>query len=168
MLLNTGNITLVFFSLIPNLWYLAFQFKFLCRSAYRVKEKVMLTMLTEPFQYSWHYISYFKFAFLCKYISREFPDKESAMCDPEVRSIRCCICGARSRQKLRWFSVNARNYYSTAICPNHGYIKGKIRMLHGINGGYFAVKTIKVSSEHEAQDIAAKKAAIVMKRKKRA
>lgn len=103
-----------------------------------------------------------------KYISREFPDKESAMIDPEVRSIRCCLCGARSRQKLRWFSVNAKNYYSTAICPNHGFIKGKIRMLHGINGGYFAVKTIKVSSEHEAQDIAAKKAAIVMKRKKHA
>ena len=73
MLLNTGNITLVFFSLIPNLSrYLAFHFKFLYRSAYRVKEKVMLAMLTEISQYSWHYISYFKVAFLCKYISREF------------------------------------------------------------------------------------------------
>ena len=102
-----------------------------------------------------------------KYISRELPDKETVMADPEVRSVRCCICGRRARQKLRWFSVNAKHYYCTAICPEHGYIKGKIRMLHSDETGFFAVKTIKVSSENEAMLIAEKKAAVKKKRKKR-
>ena len=89
------------------------------------------------------------------------------MADPEVRSIRCCICGRKSRQKLRWFSVNARHYYCTAVCPVHGYIKGNIRMLHSGHEGFFVVKTIKVSSESELVLIAEKKAAVKRKRKKR-
>ncbi len=101
-----------------------------------------------------------------KYISRAFCDKEEAMADPEVRSVRCCLCGAKARQKLRWFSVNSKNYYCTAICPQHGYLKGNIRMLHGRPDGFFTVKTIKVSSEKEAEEIAGKKAAIKQKRKK--
>ncbi|MGN0363129.1 MAG: exonuclease domain-containing protein [Bilifractor sp.] len=85
-----------------------------------------------------------------KYISREFPCKEEAMQDPEVCSTYCCRCGRKLRKKLHWFSVNARNYYSVAICPEHGYMKGKIRMKHTDEGRVYVVKTIKVSSEAEA------------------
>ncbi len=102
-----------------------------------------------------------------KYISQEFSDKEAVMADPEVRSVRCVTCGRKARQKLRWFSVNARHYYCTAVCPEHGYVKGNIRMLHSSGGGCFAVKTVKVSSEQEAGLIAEKKAAVKRKRKKK-
>lgn len=101
-----------------------------------------------------------------KYISREFASKEDAMADPEVRSTHCCICGKRTRKKLYWFSVGAKNYYCTAFCPEHGYIKGKIRMIHSAqNDNVFVVKTIKVSGETEAEEFARKKQMIRLKRR---
>ena len=51
-----------------------------------------------------------------KYISREFRTKEEAMQDPEVTITPCCLCGRPSRKRIRWFSVNARNYYCIAEC----------------------------------------------------
>ena len=101
-----------------------------------------------------------------KYISREFATKEEAMADPEVRSTHCCICGKRARKKLYWFSVNARNYYCLAFCQEHGYIKGKIRMIHSAqNDNVFVVKTIKVSGKTEAEEFARKKEMIRLKRR---
>ena len=46
------------------------------------------------------------------------------MADREVLATHCCLCGKSARKKLRWFSVNSKNYYCIAICPVHGYIKG--------------------------------------------
>lgn len=102
-----------------------------------------------------------------KYISREFESKEAAMQDPEVKSVRCCICGRKCRQKLRWFSVNARNYYCAAVCPEHGYLKGTIRMLHTPENGFFVMKKIKVTSEVEAEQLTEKKASVRRKRNRR-
>lgn len=102
-----------------------------------------------------------------KYISREFESKEAVMQDPEVKTVRCCICGRRCRQKLRWFAANTRNYYCSAFCPEHGYLKGNIRMLRTSGNGFFAAKKIKVSSEHEMEILMEKKAAVRRKRSRR-
>ena len=102
-----------------------------------------------------------------KFISQEFPSKEAAMNDPEVRTTCCCLCGKSSRKKIRWFSVNSKNHYSMAICPVHGYMKGKIRMKHTDEGMYYVVKTIKVSSAIEAEEIARKKEEVRERRKKK-
>ncbi len=64
----------------------------------------------------------------CKYISRQFPDRRSALADKEVISMRCYICDKNLRKKLRWFSTGGRNYISVATCPKHGLMKGKIRI----------------------------------------
>lgn len=88
-----------------------------------------------------------------KYISRAFPDKETAMRDEEVTSTYCCLCEKKARKKLHWFSVGARNYYSASICPTHGYMKGKIRMRHTDDDKVYVIKTIKVSSERESEEI---------------
>ena len=101
-----------------------------------------------------------------KYISRAFPDKEKAMADDEVSSTYCCVCGKKARKKIRWFSVNSKNYYCVAYCNEHGYLKGKIRMLHASSGDVFVEKKIKVSAEIEAEEVAKKKAEIRLKRKK--
>ena len=102
-----------------------------------------------------------------KFISREFNTKEEAMADREVLATHCCLCGKSARKKLRWFSVNSKNYYCIAICPVHGYIKGKARMKRTDEGKVYVVKTIKVSSEMEAEDIRGKKDELREKRRKK-
>ena len=99
-----------------------------------------------------------------KFISREFRTKEEAMEDREVRATHCCLCGRNARKKLLWFSGNSKNYYSIAVCPVHGYIKGKIRLKKTDENRVYVVKTIKVSSEAEAEEIRKKKEEVREKR----
>ncbi len=102
-----------------------------------------------------------------KYISREFPSKDTAMQDAEVQSTYCCRCAARCRKKIRWFSVNSRNYYCIAVCPQHGLLKGKIRMRHSDDGGIYVIKTVKISNEYEAESIRKKKDELREKRRRK-
>ncbi len=103
-----------------------------------------------------------------KFISREFPSKEEAMEDQEVRATHCCLCGKNARKKLRWFSDGGKNYYCMACCPVHGYLKGKARMKRTDEGNIYVVKTIKVSSEEEASQIRRRKELLREKRRKNA
>lgn len=93
-----------------------------------------------------------------KYISREFPSKEDAMRDREVASTRCVYCNRNTRKKLRWFSINSRQYYCISKCPEHGLIKGKIRMKKTEQDTFYVVKTIKAIDEEQAEEIREKKA----------
>lgn len=102
-----------------------------------------------------------------KYISREFPSKEDAMMDKEVVSSRCFLCGKNVRKKVRWFANGQKNYYCLAYCPNHGWMKGKIRMKKTEKGNIFVVKTMKLTDELEAQSIRDKKEEIKRKRRER-
>lgn len=78
-----------------------------------------------------------------KYISREFPNKKSAMNDKDVLSARCFICGAKTYSKIPWFSNKGRNYYAVMKCPKHGNIKGKIRIKKSQSGKVYVVKTMR-------------------------
>ena len=102
-----------------------------------------------------------------KFISMEFPTKEDAMADPEVLSAHCCLCGKKARRRVQWFSVNAKNYYCVAECPEHGLLKGKARMKHTDEGRVYVVKTIKVTSQAEADSIRQKKDELRERRRKR-
>lgn len=99
-----------------------------------------------------------------RFISREFSSKEEAIADQEVSSTRCCLCRKRARKKIRWFSVGSKNYYCAAVCPEHGYLKGKIRMKHTDEGKFYVIKTIRISSPREADELREKKEAIRRKR----
>lgn len=93
-----------------------------------------------------------------KYISREFPNKSFAMSDRNVVSTRCFICGARTSNKIPWFSKNGRNYYAVMECPKHGNIKGKIRMKKSSFDKVYVVKTMKQADMKTVDDIADKRA----------
>lgn len=84
-----------------------------------------------------------------KYVSRAFPTKEEAMADKAVVEMRCRSCGRLLRKKIRWFTPNQKQYYALALCPEHGYLKGKIRMKHTENDWVYAVRTLKSASEEE-------------------
>ena len=88
-----------------------------------------------------------------KYIYREFSDKAEAFADREVTSSKCYLCHRNVRKKLRWFTVNGRNYYCLACCEKHGYLKGKIRIRHSEEDKIYVVKTTRLITPEEAAAI---------------
>lgn len=92
-----------------------------------------------------------------KYISREFPDKQIAMEDKEVISTKCYLCHKNIRKTIRWFTPNGKHYYSVAHCPEHGFMKAKIRIRKTEKDSVYVVKTTKFISEEDAGQIAQKR-----------
>ena len=97
------------------------------------------------------------FASYAKDVSRIFAGKEELLSDREILSSRCYVCGRSLRKKIRWFSGNGKNYLCLALCPEHGYMKGKLRLKKAERGGIFAVKTRKLVSEEGAEAVRQKK-----------
>lgn len=93
-----------------------------------------------------------------KYISRQFPGKAEAFADREVSSSKCYLCHRNLRKKLKWFTPNGRHYYCLAHCDRHGYLKGKIRLHKTGRGALYVVKTTKLISEAEAEELVRRRA----------
>lgn len=90
---------------------------------------------------------YINFPSYSKYISRLFDSKTDALADPKVSATICCKCGKKARKKIKWFSSNAKIYYSLSQCSEHGFLKSKLRMKKHETGKYFVVKTTKVTNK---------------------
>ncbi len=102
-----------------------------------------------------------------KYISREFPDKASAMADRDVVACKCFICGAKTRKKVPWFTSNGKHYYTIVTCARHGAIKGKIRLRKTEDNKIYVIKTMKQASPDVVEDIMNKKNQVRKSRKER-
>lgn len=102
-----------------------------------------------------------------KYVSKEFVSKEKAMKDREATSTRCPVCHQPAKRKIRWFSVNSRHYYSVSICPEHGMVKGKIRMKRTEDEKFYVVKTLKLIGEEDLKLIQEKQETLRVKRLQR-
>lgn len=102
-----------------------------------------------------------------KYVSRIFASKEDAMKDRGVTGMRCYECGRALRKKVRWFTPNQKMYYALAICPEHGYLKGKIRMKRVDDMRVYVVKTLKLTDEGGAEKIKSRKEDVRVKRAER-
>lgn len=100
-----------------------------------------------------------------RFISREFPSKNQAMKDWKVTSTKCCLCQKNARRRIRWFSNGNSNYYSLSFCEAHGWLGGKIHIKKTLKGRYFCIKTLKLMSDAEAEDIRLRKEALKRKRK---
>lgn len=88
-----------------------------------------------------------------KYISRVFEDKQAALADKEVISSKCYLCHRNLKKKVRWFTPNGKNYYCVAYCEKHGFLKGKIRIRKTAGEAVYVVKTTKLITDAEAEDI---------------
>jgi len=99
-----------------------------------------------------------------KYVSRTFESKEDAIADKTVTDMLCYRCNRMLKKKIRWFSTNQKNYYCLAFCPEHGLVKGKIRMKHTKGDRIFVVKTIKLIGEDGAAAILKRKEEAAKKR----
>lgn len=58
-------------------------------------------------------------------------------------------------------------YFSLAVCPEHGYLKGKIRIKKADGDRVFAVKTLKLTDEEGAAFVVNKKEELRKKRAER-
>lgn len=110
---------------------------------------------------------YLTFPGYSKYVSQVFDSREEAMKDRNVVSMKCYECGKSLRKKIRWFTVNQKMYFALAVCPEHGYLKGKIRMKKADGDRVFVVKTLKLTDEDGAAFVANKKEELRKKRAER-
>lgn len=101
-----------------------------------------------------------------KFISREFPEREDVMKAKDLTDVYCFVCGQKVRRSVAWFSdSNSRNHLAVARCPEHGYVKCKIRVREGKDGGYFCIRTTKMITPEQASEIRRKKADLKLKRR---
>lgn len=101
-----------------------------------------------------------------KMVTRGFRNKAELMSRKYITAVRCNICGLFVKRKVNWFSDGMRNYYFAGVCKKHGKIKAKIRLRKNVYGKVFAIKTVKVASDEEYDEIIQKKEQIRLKRKK--
>ncbi|MCI8403060.1 MAG: exonuclease domain-containing protein [Lachnospiraceae bacterium] len=85
-----------------------------------------------------------------KYVSRSFGGREAALRDKEVVAARCYECGAQMKRLIPWFASGSRQYLSLNRCPEHGLVKGKLRLKKTMDDRMFVVKTLKQIGEEEA------------------
>ena len=99
-----------------------------------------------------------------KYVSREFADKEKIMKDREVNSTRCPICHLPAKRKIRWFINNSKMYESVSLCQRHGYVKGKVKIRRTEENRFYAIKTLKLATDEEAEEIREKRESLRRRR----
>lgn len=102
-----------------------------------------------------------------KYISRGFESKTLVMSDKNVVSTPCYRCGRKLKKKIHWFSCNSRVYYCLSYCPEHGFMKGKIRIKKHDGGLFFATRILKLTNEEGASKIYERQAEIRKKRREK-
>ena len=99
----------------------------------------------------------FQFPEYSKFVSREFETREDIMKDKAVTDVVCVKCKRMLRKKIRWFPYGQRFYLCIAVCPEHGYMRGKIRVKRSEDENYYAVKTIRTAWEGDVQQLLQKR-----------
>lgn len=110
---------------------------------------------------------YLLFPDYSKYVSTTFKLKEDIFKNKTVSDIICYKCNRMLKKKIPWFSSNQKIYYSLAKCPEHSYIKAKIKIKSTDNDNLFAIKTIKLIDSEEAKLLSQKKEETKRKRKEK-
>ena len=73
------------------------------------------------------------------------------MKDKDITDMVCLKCRRMLRKKIRWFPYGQRFYFCLAVCPEHGYVKGKIRVKKSEDDRYYGVKTTKMAGEEDVE-----------------
>lgn len=103
-----------------------------------------------------------------KFISREFETREELLAAKDVAAVRCFTCGKNVRRQVRWFTDGSgRNHLAVGLCPEHGYVKCKLRVRESKDGKYFAIRTTKHISEDDMLAIRKKQIFLRLKRQNR-
>ncbi len=101
-----------------------------------------------------------------KYISRGFTDKTGVLNDKEARSLRCFYCDQKTDRYISWVTVNGKQYYSLGKCPEHGTMRGHLRIRKSTDGRVYAMKTIRPAKPGDEGDIRQKEKAMKVQEQK--
>lgn len=85
-----------------------------------------------------------------KYVSKIFPSRDEALEDKHVTDMICGKCHRMLKKKFQWFPVHSRQFICLAVCPEHGYVRGKIRIKKAEDDSVYVVKTLKPVNKEEA------------------
>lgn len=110
---------------------------------------------------------YIVFPHYSKYVSSTFSNKEDILKNKTVSDIVCYRCKRMLKKKIQWFSSNQKTYYALASCPEHGFVKSKIRMKCTDDKQIFAIKTTKLISNDTANALFEKKDEAKQKRREK-
>ncbi len=110
---------------------------------------------------------FLEFPTYSKYVSRIFPSRDAALADKRVTDMICGKCRRMLRKKIQWFSLNQKQYFCLAVCPEHGYIRGKLRMKKADGESVYVIKKLKPADENGVQKIIEKKEEQRKRRKER-
>ena len=102
-----------------------------------------------------------------KQVSREFLSKEEMFADPNISDMRCNQCDKPLEVLIGWFSDSGKTHYCLGRCPEHGYVRGKIRIRKAEEDSFFAIKIMKSTDEEGANSIYEKQESIREKRRER-
>ena len=102
-----------------------------------------------------------------KFVSRIFETREEMMSSKNLTDVVCYKCRRMLRKKVRWFSCAQKFYLCLAVCPEHGFMKGKIRIRKTEDGYFYAVKTQKLVDEESAELVVQKKEETKQRRSER-
>ncbi|MEY8339400.1 3'-5' exonuclease [Lachnospiraceae bacterium 62-35] len=100
---------------------------------------------------------YLKFPDYGKYISKCYETKEEALENKTVKDMICCRCQRMLKKKIRWFPVSQKFYLCLSLCPEHGWVRGKIKVKKSEEGHIYIVKIMKLTGESGAEEIAVKR-----------
>lgn len=92
-----------------------------------------------------------------KYVSREFESREDILRDKNITDMTCLRCSRMLRKKLRWFPCGQRFYFCLAVCPEHGFVRGKIRVKKSEDDRFYIVKTTKMAGPEDVDLLVRKK-----------
>lgn len=102
-----------------------------------------------------------------KLVTREFLDRDEMFSDKDVSSMCCNQCDKSLEVLIDWFSDSGKTYYCLGKCPEHGYVRGKIRIKKVEDDSFFATKIMKSTDEQGANSIHEKQENIREKRRER-
>jgi len=96
---------------------------------------------------------YLVFPDYSKYVSRAYDSKEEAFAEKTTKDMVCYRCNRLLKKTVGWFSSNQKQYHCVAYCPEHGYLKGKMRVKHTDDDKVYVVKTIKMINESKVKAV---------------
>ncbi len=100
---------------------------------------------------------YLEFPTYSKYVSRIFPSRDAALADKRVTDMICGKCRRMLRKKIQWFTLNQKQYFCLAVCPEHGYVRGKLRVKRTEGENVYVIKKLKHADEDGARKVFEKK-----------
>ena len=87
-----------------------------------------------------------------KYISKTYTDRAALMRSKKARTLICPLCGEKLPRLTPWHAKNSKHYLTVGECPEHGYVKAKLRVKKDdLKDGVYAVKTTRIITKEEME-----------------